>query len=312
MPSRRRRLLPKEQRIIRRYLERHIGEIREVFLKACREQLGTIDVEQLARAVAQQEILPRIGQVYTYARVQTLIGTFEVNLEPLLRRLMGAAGELALPVFDEAMGFDSPTSLERFRARIPEDVRGIVAEEVTLIRRQARETIKEIVRSGFAQGQSPAQIARRIRAVVGLDARRAGALEKFATQLRANPGDLSPAEVEREIRREYRRKLKSRSETVGRTEGQKAAGETQRAIWRTAVDEGRLRVTRHVRVWLRVAGAQECPICSPLSGKRARLDGYYVAGGETYEGTPGHPNCICAEYLDDWAPGDELLPIRAG
>ena len=308
----RRRLLPREQRIIRRYLGRAPAEIQNLFLRSVEEQLGAIRLEQVSSAIAVQEAVPRIGQVYTYVRIETLIGAFQVNLEPLLRRLINRAGELALPVFDEVMAFASPTNLDLYRQLASQAAREIVAEQVTLIRRQARETIKRIVDEGFAERLSPDQIARRIRDVVGLDDRRAQALERFAARLRARPGDLTPAEVEHEIRLEYRRKLKSRAATIGRTETSHAAARAQRAIWDTAVAEGRLRPSRYVRVWMRVAGAQECPICGPLNGKRARLDGgYYESEGVTYDSPPGHPNCVCGETLEDWQEGDELLPVRA-
>lgn len=308
----RRRLLPREQRIIRRYLGRAPSQIQELFLRAVEEQLGAISLEQISTAIATQEILPRIGQVYTFARIETLLGVFEVNLEPLLRKLISRAGELALPVFDEVMAFTSPTSLDLFRRLASVAAREIVAQQVTVIREQAREVIKRIVDEGFAELLSPQQIARRIVDVVGLDDRRAQALERFAANLRARPGDLTEAEVEHEIRLEFRRKLKSRAATIGRTETSIAASRAQRAIWDSAVAEGRLRPSRYVRVWMRVAGAQECPICGPLDGQRARLDGgYYVANGETYDAPPGHPNCICGEFLDDWRDGDADLPVRA-
>lgn len=305
----RRRLLPREQRIIRRYLGRAPAEIQSLFIRACEEQLGSIDLALLASAIAQQETLPRIGQVYTYARIETLIGTFEVNLEPLLRRLLNRAGELALPVFDEVMAFTSPTSLDLYRRLAAQAAREIVAEQVTLIRDAARQLIRSIVDDGFTARLSPAQIARQIRDVIGLDERRARAWERFAAQLRANPGELTAAEVEHQIRLEYQRKLKSRAATIGRTETSIAASRAQRAIWQSAIDEGRLRPGRYVRVWVRVAGAQDCPICGPLEGQRARLDGYYLVGGDTWEAPPGHPNCICGEVLDEWRPGDERLPI---
>lgn len=79
-----------------------------------------------------------------------------------------------------------------------------------------------------------------------------------------------------------------RAQTIARTESMKAVHQGQREAWDQAIDEG-LIASDTKRVWITTADDRLCPICEPLDGEEADLDGEYVSG---IEGPPAHPNCM--------------------
>lgn len=310
------RLLPPEQRIIRKITDKAVPLTAADFITAARKFLGSIDLEALTKILkgvadvaGGSPFALRDALRYEAVEVDTLIGAFEIRLQPLMEKLLLRAGEVGVPVFAETLGVPA-LDLGTYRSRAVKAARELVGEAITLITHETRQAVREIVADGFAQGQTPRQIANRLAQTVGLDARRARGFETFLQDLQDDPPDLSEEQIQRLIDREYSRRLKSRGLAIARTETAAAAAAAQSAIWDTAIDEGKLQEQAYVRVWVRIPAAKPCPICGPLQKKRARIrGGYYVgAGGKRYYRPPGHTNCRCGEFLDRFGPGDEFLP----
>lgn len=304
------RLLPPEQRVIRKITDRYRYLTRDVFLTAARKAFDQVDLASLATVLAAGPEL-QWGRIYAKARIQTLIGEFEVNLQPLIDRLLLRAGDAGLPVFAETFGVLQPdfSTFQRLAERASNE---IVAEAVTNVSRSTKAAIRAIVGDGFEQGLSPAKIAKQIQETVGLDERRARGFEAWIARLQANPPDVNEAALQRMINREYRRRLRSRAMAIARTESSAAAAAAQNLIWESAIEEGQISETDYVREWIRIPAAKPCPICGPLRGRRARIRGYYVApDGTRYFRPPGHTNCLCGERLVLWNEGDEELPLAA-
>lgn len=85
----------------------------------------------------------------------------------------------------------------------------------------------------------------------------------------------------------------ARAETIARTESMLAVHQGQREAWAQAVDEGLLPEGVR-RTWIVTPDDKLCPICEPLDGEEADLDGLFA--GE-FDGPPAHPNCRCTEGL---------------
>lgn len=330
------RLLPPEQRIIRRVTQKAEDDTAAAFFKAVQKVVATIGIEGLVQVLGDQAALDAyvtaIGELgeggsidlledeaaaafeaelMLTAKVQTILGELSVRLEPLLEKMILRAGESALPTFNETMALSPGLSIEAFQSQVVGLAREITAEAVTAITDQARATLRGIVSRGFDEGLSPSQIAKRIAGEIGLDNVRAGAFEKFIAALQADPGDLSEEELQAKIDKEYSRLLKSRSWTIARTETAAAAAETQLAFWQASVEEGRISESTYVREWIRIPAAKPCPICGPLQGKKAKINGVYRAGGRTYKAPPAHPNCKCGERLVLWHGEEKDLPAAA-
>lgn len=88
----------------------------------------------------------------------------------------------------------------------------------------------------------------------------------------------------------------ARAETIARTETMRASNEGVQESWDQAVEEGLL-TGKEQQVWIVTPDDRLCPICEPLDGVTAPLDGEFESDGETFNGPPAHPNCRCTVGL---------------
>jgi len=279
--------IPPEQRIIRTHTGRAEQPIRTVIETAVNGVREEVDLDLLAAILAGGNL----ADLQAALHLDTMIGRVFVDLVPLFSDLIyraTAAGEL---IFAETAGVP-PLDVALFRREAAVAARAMVGELITGIGAGQREAVRQIIAEGFDLGRNPAGSARLLRDVVGLDARRAGALAKYQSELEAEgrPDD----QVARMVEREGRRKLRSRTLSIARTETIHAARLSQNLIWEDGVRELQLDPRVWEKEWLPVPGA--CPkICAPLRGKRAPIGGTYpLRGGK---GPPAHPACRCAERL---------------
>lgn len=85
----------------------------------------------------------------------------------------------------------------------------------------------------------------------------------------------------------------ARADLIARHETMLAANEGQRQGWGQAVEAGLLAKDAQ-RVWITTPDERLCPVCEPLEGKTATLDGEYDDG---IEGPPAHVQCRCTEGI---------------
>lgn len=164
---------------------------------------------------------------------------------------------------------------------------------VTLVGDETRRAIRTIITRAARDGLSPAQVAREIRALIGLTERDALAVGNLQTALLED--GRKPEQVERMVARYANRLLRWRAETIARTEIMTAANRGQEALWSQAVADGLLVETDWERVWLTAQDERTCKVCRPLDRKRAPMLGGTFPGG--IAGPPAHPRCRCAAGL---------------
>lgn len=83
-----------------------------------------------------------------------------------------------------------------------------------------------------------------------------------------------------------------RAETIARTETMRAANQGQLEAWEQAVEAGLLTGNER-KEWIVTPDDRLCPICEPMDGETADLDGDFNVDGERIDAPPAHPRCRC-------------------
>lgn len=84
----------------------------------------------------------------------------------------------------------------------------------------------------------------------------------------------------------------ARAESIARTETMTASNAGQQQLWDQAVEEGLLTGDEQ-QEWIVTPDDLLCPICAPMEGQKAPLDGTFEVDGEDIDGPPAHPRCRC-------------------
>lgn len=293
--------IPPEQRLIRTFTGRAEAPIRTTWITAAGLARAAIDIAGL-EAFLSGARTATTAQLRAVIRIDTMIGKLEIDLVPLLEKVLyrsASAGEL---VFAETMGFPplDPGVFRRdaaqaARTMVGDLIQGIEGGRVNAVTgtrsRGALDIVRDLVAEGFDLGRPHAASARLIRDVIGLDDRRARALAKYAAELEAQ--GISEGRRLKLIARESKRKLQSRGLAVSRTESVRAASLAQDMIWGRAVQEGQL-ADVYEQEW--VPSPNACPVCQGLRGTRAPIGGEFPEPGGKGPPNP-HPSCACGRRL---------------
>jgi hypothetical protein len=166
-------------------------------------------------------------------------------------------------------------------------------DEIKYIDAGTKAGIRETILRGFQEGLSPNEQIKIIKQNVGLIPQHVQAVRNFEAGLEKLDMDESARKLAVD---RYRQKLlKWRAGTIALTEGHKAANEGYREANRGAVKRGILSPDDWEREWLVTPDERLCPLCRPMSGKRAELpNGQFEGGGD---GPTLHPRCRCTEIL---------------
>lgn len=203
------------------------------------------------------------------------------------------------------------------------------ADLVVAVRDSTRKAVRHIVTSSVRGRYTPAQAARLIANVVGLDPRRAQALANYEAAMRqvvegrASRSTLRRAGmrlpdtrrgVDHAVSRYSSRLLRDRAETIARTEVMRAANRGLQESWAEAARRGLMDVHVVRREWVVTYDDRTCEACAPMGGQVVGFDAPFVSslrrvGGEdvpvpvptTTVTPPLHPRCRCTMILlMDW------------
>lgn len=264
---------------------------------------------------------PAAARAFVEAVGQARGGTFQQKLQGLLERgqtgqafaVAEGAWNSAVPEWRAAVakqmrdaveaGADvakgaAPKLVGAFDVTNPQAVawaRQHSAQLVTAVSDETRKGIQSVVTRTIELGLPPADAAKRIQGLVGLNARQAAALEGFRSRL---PADMAPATAARQVDQYGAKLLRQRAQTIARTEIMSALNVGQRLLWGQAVEADELDPDAMERVWIVTEGElgahPVCDDCAAMDGETAPIDGTYLDG---VEGPPLHPNCRCTEGL---------------
>lgn len=293
-------LIPPEQRVIRTFTGRAEQPIRRIFITAADRARVEIDLAQLEAALAGVSSLEDLRAI---AHLDTLIGTLEIDLRPLLEDLLFRATSAGELVFAESMGIP-PLDLGIFRREAATVARTMVGDLIQGIdvgrinpmtgarSRGQLQVVRDLVAEGYDLGRSNVETARLIRDVVGLDDRRATALSSYAQDLEAQ--GVPEERRLRLVAAESQRKLQSRGLAISRTESVRAANLSQDLIWVDGVAHGQIDPGLWEQEW--VPSPNACPVCRGLRGARAPIGGNFPAPGGKGPPDP-HTHCRCGKRL---------------
>lgn len=162
-----------------------------------------------------------------------------------------------------------------------------------------KETIRVILAQGVRRGLSDAVLRRRVAQVIGLDPRRALAVQNHRNGLLA--GGVPPARAERQTGAYAKRLLRQRVEVLVTHELRVALNNAQRLVWRDMQAMGDYSPWA-VRVTKVHKDERACSVCRPQNGRRRSL------GRDLTEGPPFHPRCRCEEIVVDQGIEKAITP----
>lgn len=277
--------MPDREALVSRLAARFDAPMREAFLAAASGAANAVDLTVLADAVARGAL----DRVAAAAMLDLMSATMRDRLIPLIGRAFAAGASAGA----DAVGTWSTFGLDLRAVEAIAWVREHGAELVVGVRDSVKQSIRELLIAAQALGRSPSQIARQIQQVIGLDPRRAAAVEQFRRSLYDSGVDA--VSIARRVYLYYEAQLRARALVIARHESMLAVSMGQAELWRRAIDAGRLDPAKTVRVWKTADDERVCTqVCEPLD-EIERSFGESFPGG--FDGPPAHVQCRCALSL---------------
>ncbi len=281
-----------EWRLIHRQADRLVPVVRTAFVRA---------VEAVARATPWEDITARL----TAGRldVEDLVPWNSVGIDALMNpftRIFQQGFERTGQLVARQLQLHKRYSLtkqvvravfEPGQPRAAQWAGSNAAARVVEINDETLAGIRAAVVRGFEEGVPPRVLARDLRQVVGLNARFARAV--INRRIRLIAAGMDPVRLTREIDRYARRLLRVRTESIARTETIRASTEGQLESWRQNREAGLLSRAL-VKEWIVTPDDRLCPICAPLAGVQADVDGLFTTTNGRVSGPPAHQQCRCS------------------
>lgn len=259
---------------------------RQAFLRAVAEARARVDPAELERAVAAGDA----ARVVRLLGVDQFVADLAATVPPLVAGTAGAAGDAAAATLGDALGVE--LTFNHTNPAVTAWVQQHAGELITQVSETSRLAVREIIDAAFHLAIAPADQARLIAQVVGLDARRAAAVAAFRAQLAASEA----ANLEARTAKYAAAQLRDRATAIARTETIAGANQGQNLLWQQALQDGQLSRDRSTRVWIVTDDDRLCAeICEPMDGQEVGMDEPFVTGeGDAVDTPPTHPLCRCA------------------
>lgn len=202
------------------------------------------------------------------------------NKSRLSRRLLAKARAAAMSPLD----LTNPYSIQWAEQHV-----GSMIADVT---DETRTALREVISRAYANGESPAQIARRVRLLAGLTSKQAATIYRHSQDMQAAGRPAST--IEWTVRREVASALRYRADMIAKTETLRAANAGQIAAWQHARSAGEVIIGDGGglwKVWVVTPDERLCSECEEVDGEEVALDAFFSNGVSE---PPLHPSCRCA------------------
>lgn len=308
-------------------IERLLGgmerSIKQAFLDAIEKLAGEVDTDQIVALLRQGLVGEAINVVNAklLADGLTPIALATTNAVMAAGQVAAVAASALPDLKGIRIGFDmvNPHTATHLRSYAMDQVRGLTSEALA--------SVKAAVADGVAGGRGPADIARDVRAAIGLTEQQTKAVGNFrrmlenrdkealTRQLRDKRFDgtvrraveegkaLKPDQIDKMVERYQARMLKMRAETISRTEALRALNTGNHLTWLQAVSDGKVSADQIVRRWVVTLDGREREahrLIPSMNPDGVGLDEPFksIDGPLLYPGDPSAParatvNCRC-------------------
>jgi hypothetical protein len=280
--------------LLHREADRAYPQLRELWRVVFTDMQDAVDTEAMRAAL-------RSGNIFNVERLlapawQEVSSEARLPLQALLRETAQRSAEAVLPATEAALGAEIAV---QFGVVVPQALTAIetyVGTQIVSIGETTLQSVRAVIRSGFAQGRSMTQMMRDLEAFVGLTPRQTQALETLRQRL-LDAGQTR-AQAQAQVARAARRALQLRVESIARTESIYASLEGQQQLWQEAQRQGTLDPERFRRTWLVTPDDRLClTTCAPIPGMNqngVRLGEPFQTPVGPVMHPPAHPMCRCA------------------
>jgi len=261
------------------------------------EAQGAVDIPTLTQFLQSGHLQAAEKTLLTAWKDVGLSGQ-ESRLDPILFNTVSQGANAAISLWPATTGTPWGGS---FSLQLPEAeafINRLGADMVREVSDVTRQGIRGIVYRGFQEGFPPDQMARQMRAMVGLTEKQLGPIERYTAKLAAD--GVSPEKIEELRQKLVARKIRQRTATIARTESITAAGAGQQQMWLQARDQALLNDGKTRRVWIVTPDDRLCPFCQAipdLNPQGVTLDAPFKTPGSPVLFPAAHPNCRCAIAL---------------
>ena len=255
---------------LRRLADRLSGNIRSAFLDAVSNLAGKVDTALITRLIAEGRIADAL-QVVQEASVRLGMAPVAASITDSVV----AAGRAGAAAISAARGLSGVVAT--FRLTNPRTMDFLNRYEMDLIRRlsgEALANVRRVITDGVGAGRNPRDVARDVRAHIGLTPYQSKIVQNYrrqlenmdaqalqrelrdrrfdsATQRAIDAGQPLPkAKIDQLVEAYERRWLKHRAETIARTESIRALNIGNTEAWVQAVENGQFPEGAIVRKWV--------------------------------------------------------------
>jgi len=251
-----------------RQTAQYTAKVRQAFLDAIAKIKDQIDPDELTRLI---RVNPQGAIDYVNVRLS------DQGFRPIAGAATEATVQAGIAAARAPLGVPNEIRFS-FGHTNPDVVARLQSNEFRLIRElsdQSRKAVADAIRKGITEGRNPIDVARDVRAHIGLTERQAQAVRnyrqalqdadrsalnrvlrdrRFDPTVRSALGDagnnLSASQIDSMVARYEARTLKYRAETIARTESTRALNEGNTQTWRQAVADGLLSADQITRRWI--------------------------------------------------------------
>lgn len=293
---------PEAYRALHAIADRLDPKLRNAFLRAVAKLRRSLSGPLVAEALRTGDV-GALRQLGIWDAFQA-----ELKAEALgpMTEAMFQSGQAAIHQLPASVGvqlrFDLTNPLAV--AAINREVRQFLDETVNV----TAQGVQAILVEGFRNGIPVPEIARRIRAQIGLHPQYADAVQHYRQGLLDQDVGIGRANALADAYAD--RLLRLRATTIARTEVIRASSAGQHGLWQTAERQGLLDRTTVKRIWIITPDDRLCPICEDVP--RQNPDGVGLEEAfQTDSGPvlypPVHPQCRCATGLTNLFPEESEL-----
>lgn len=178
--------------------------------------------------------------------------------------------------------------------RVLDYLQNRAARLVRQVSDDTKASIREILARGYRNQDTPYQMSKEIRKVIGLTERQTVAVDNIRRRLIVD--GRKPARVESLTQQYATRTLTGRAKLIATQESKSAAYAGLKESWTQAQETGLLR-TGAKKIW--IASLAPCPkICAGMGGQEVGINESFETGdGRSVDMPPAHVRCECSAGL---------------